>query len=274
MTRTVAAIASVAILLAITACAGFHAGPLPGAPADATFVDVDGVHVRYREAGSGPAVVLIHGFGASLDSWAGVIPELAPAPSRDRGRSQGLRLDSRAPTATTAPPRRPSSCGTCSTSSASATSRSSATRGARRSRCRWRSRIPSACARSRSTTRTSTTTRSRASFAWAQTRRHRRAAVRRCSTASASRTACRSRTHDDRCVTQARVDRVEAELASPRHHRGRARGRARHHFAALHDRARELREAGAAAVGRGRRQVTPLRFGQPPRRASSRARSS
>ena len=52
------------------AARAFTPAPLPGAPADATFVDVDGVHVRYREVGSGPAVVLIHGYGASLDSWA------------------------------------------------------------------------------------------------------------------------------------------------------------------------------------------------------------
>jgi uncharacterized protein (TIGR04551 family) len=58
-------------------CPSFHPAPLPSAPADAAFVDVDGVHVRYREAGSGPAVVLIHGFGASLDNWAGVIPDVA-----------------------------------------------------------------------------------------------------------------------------------------------------------------------------------------------------
>jgi uncharacterized protein (TIGR04551 family) len=61
----------------LAGCASFHPAPLPGAPANATFVDIDGVHVRYREAGSGPAVVLIHGYGASLDSWAPVIPALA-----------------------------------------------------------------------------------------------------------------------------------------------------------------------------------------------------
>ncbi|NVB85108.1 MAG: alpha/beta fold hydrolase [Kofleriaceae bacterium] len=58
-------------------CPRFHPGPLPGAPTDATFVDVDGVHVRYRELGQGPAVVLLHGFSASLESWAGVAPVLA-----------------------------------------------------------------------------------------------------------------------------------------------------------------------------------------------------
>jgi uncharacterized protein (TIGR04551 family) len=66
-----------ALLLALAACPSFHPAPLPGAPAGETFVDVDGVHVHYREAGSGPAVVLIHGYGASLESWAGVVPELA-----------------------------------------------------------------------------------------------------------------------------------------------------------------------------------------------------
>ncbi len=69
--------ACVLALALCAACPSFHPAPLPNPPADATFVDVDGVHVRYREAGTGPAVVLIHGYGASLDSWAGVIPELA-----------------------------------------------------------------------------------------------------------------------------------------------------------------------------------------------------
>nr|HEX4314458.1 alpha/beta hydrolase [Kofleriaceae bacterium] len=66
-----------AVVGALAGCPSFHAGPLPGAPADATFVDVDGVHVRYRELGSGPAVVLVHGYGASSDAWAGVMPVLA-----------------------------------------------------------------------------------------------------------------------------------------------------------------------------------------------------
>src|SRR5690606_7815133 len=49
------------------------------APAGATFVEVDGVHVRYRDQGSGPAVVMIHGFGGSLEHWAGVAPLLTAA---------------------------------------------------------------------------------------------------------------------------------------------------------------------------------------------------
>lgn len=73
MTR--AAIAMIAFALA--GCPQFHPAPLPGAPADATFVDVDGVHVRFRALGDGPAVVLIHGFSASLDSWTGVAEVIA-----------------------------------------------------------------------------------------------------------------------------------------------------------------------------------------------------
>ncbi len=71
------ALATCALVLALAGCPSFHAGPLAGAPADATFVDVDGIHVRYRETGSGPAVVMIHGYGASLESWASVAPPVA-----------------------------------------------------------------------------------------------------------------------------------------------------------------------------------------------------
>ena len=69
--------AAICMAVAVVACARFHPAPLPGAPADATFVDVDGVHVRYREQGQGPAVVMIHGFGGSLEHWAGVAPVVA-----------------------------------------------------------------------------------------------------------------------------------------------------------------------------------------------------
>lgn len=75
--RRVAVAGCVAALGVLAGCPRFHAEPLEGAPAGLTYKEVDGVHVRYREAGQGPAVVLLHGYGASADSWAPVIPTLA-----------------------------------------------------------------------------------------------------------------------------------------------------------------------------------------------------
>lgn len=77
MIARAALLAAALAVAALGGCARFHAGKLPGAPADATFVEIDGVLVRYQEAGTGPAVVLIHGFGVSSDSWLPVLPVLA-----------------------------------------------------------------------------------------------------------------------------------------------------------------------------------------------------
>ena len=65
------------IALACISCMPFHAGPMPGEPATASFALVDGARIRYMDIGEGSPVVLVHGFGASLESWAPVIPELA-----------------------------------------------------------------------------------------------------------------------------------------------------------------------------------------------------
>lgn len=55
----------------------FHPAPPAGAPEDATFATVGGVTLRYLEVGSGPAVVLLHGFGSSLDIWRPILPALS-----------------------------------------------------------------------------------------------------------------------------------------------------------------------------------------------------
>ncbi len=56
-------------------------GPVGGwmARADVTpaFVDVPGARVRYVRKGSGPPVVLLHGFASSLYTWKDVLPALA-----------------------------------------------------------------------------------------------------------------------------------------------------------------------------------------------------
>jgi pimeloyl-ACP methyl ester carboxylesterase len=49
---------------------------MPGEPKDATFAEVAGARVRYVDVGQGPAVVLLHGFASSLETWDLVIPAL------------------------------------------------------------------------------------------------------------------------------------------------------------------------------------------------------
>lgn len=58
-------------------CATFHRGAMPGEPKDATFLEIEDARVRYVDVGSGPAVVMLHGFASSLETWAAIIPELS-----------------------------------------------------------------------------------------------------------------------------------------------------------------------------------------------------
>lgn len=70
---------------ALAGCLSFHQGPLPGEP-QATYLEVDGVRVRYQEVGQGPAVLMLHGYASSLETWDTVVPALA-------GRHRLIRLD-------------------------------------------------------------------------------------------------------------------------------------------------------------------------------------
>lgn len=70
-----AAMAAVA-LLGLSGCLGHHQGALPDEPADATYMQLDQARVRYIDRGQGPAVVLIHGFAASLNTWDPVVKVL------------------------------------------------------------------------------------------------------------------------------------------------------------------------------------------------------
>jgi pimeloyl-ACP methyl ester carboxylesterase len=65
------------VLPMLTGCLSFHRGALPGEPKTATFADVGGARVHFVDVGQGPAIVMIHGFAASLETWKGIIPELA-----------------------------------------------------------------------------------------------------------------------------------------------------------------------------------------------------
>jgi pimeloyl-ACP methyl ester carboxylesterase len=64
--------------LAPASCLSFHQGPMPGEPNSAQFSVLNGVRVRTVDVGQGPAVVLIHGFASSLETWSDVIPALEP----------------------------------------------------------------------------------------------------------------------------------------------------------------------------------------------------
>jgi pimeloyl-ACP methyl ester carboxylesterase len=76
-----AAVLAIAIALS-PGCIAFHTGAMAGEPEDATFAELDGVRVRYVDEGEGSAVVLIHGFASSLDTWDAVRPALVAAGHR------------------------------------------------------------------------------------------------------------------------------------------------------------------------------------------------
>lgn len=67
---------ALALALGVSACApAFHSGPMPGEP-KATYANVAGARVRYLDRGEGSAVVLLHGFASSLETWDTVRPAL------------------------------------------------------------------------------------------------------------------------------------------------------------------------------------------------------
>jgi len=73
----------------VSGCVAFHAGAMPGEPRDATYAEIRDVRMRYRDEGppDAPAIVMIHGFASSLETWLAVTPSL-----RDRYRVLSLDL--------------------------------------------------------------------------------------------------------------------------------------------------------------------------------------
>ncbi len=63
----------------LSGCLGYHQGPMPGEPGRSTFREARGARVRVRDTGQGPAVVLLHGFASSLETWDRIQPALARA---------------------------------------------------------------------------------------------------------------------------------------------------------------------------------------------------
>ncbi|MDT4947183.1 MAG: hypothetical protein QOH14_3916 [Pseudonocardiales bacterium] len=50
------------------------------------FIEIQGTRIRYRDEGSGPPLVLLHGFSSSLDTWDGWVRQFA-------GKRRVIRLD-------------------------------------------------------------------------------------------------------------------------------------------------------------------------------------
>jgi pimeloyl-ACP methyl ester carboxylesterase len=86
MRRRVLVLAATAVLLIVLAVVAVRYDRPPATPGawladnglEARFVTVSDHRLRYVRAGSGPAVVLIHGFASSLYTWKDVLPLLAP----------------------------------------------------------------------------------------------------------------------------------------------------------------------------------------------------
>jgi len=68
-----------AALVTCTGCLAFHRGALPGETKLGQYAELPDARVRYTDSGSGslPPVVMIHGFGSSLETWIGVAPLIA-----------------------------------------------------------------------------------------------------------------------------------------------------------------------------------------------------
>jgi pimeloyl-ACP methyl ester carboxylesterase len=76
------AVLAIALSTLASGCLAFHTGAMTGEPENATFATIDGVRVRYVDRGEGPAVVLVHGFASSLETWDAVIPLLVESGHR------------------------------------------------------------------------------------------------------------------------------------------------------------------------------------------------
>ena len=72
-----AALVLAALLLLPEPAPGPVGGWMARAEVAPAFVDVPGARVRYVRKGSGPPVVLLHGFASSLYTWKDVLPALA-----------------------------------------------------------------------------------------------------------------------------------------------------------------------------------------------------
>lgn len=63
------AVTALGCLLAVWACLASSGFSMMGQSTQDRFLDSSGVRIRYQVSGQGPPVILIHGFGESLETW-------------------------------------------------------------------------------------------------------------------------------------------------------------------------------------------------------------
>ena len=78
------------------ACLHFHEGAVPGEPAG-RYTTIGDSRIRYSIEGSGPTVVLVHGFASSLDVWTRLASELSKDYTVIRMDLKGFGWSDRAP---------------------------------------------------------------------------------------------------------------------------------------------------------------------------------
>ncbi len=64
-------------LILLFALAGVSTAPLLAQAVQSRFATVNGVRLRYLEAGTGSPIILLHGFGETSHMWLPLIPKLA-----------------------------------------------------------------------------------------------------------------------------------------------------------------------------------------------------
>ena len=83
--KKIAVVIALAAGMLLAGCFTFHSGRLPNEPEDATIAEVGDTFVHYVDAAPEVGqktlgtVVLVHGFGASITEWKGLIPVLTDA---------------------------------------------------------------------------------------------------------------------------------------------------------------------------------------------------
>lgn len=84
------------VLGLLSGCLRWEVGPAPAVARDLDTLELTRGAVRYVDRGAGDAVVLVHGFGAAIESWGGTVDALARTHRVLALDARGFGLSSRA----------------------------------------------------------------------------------------------------------------------------------------------------------------------------------